>query len=71
VEVKFDPPDREKPSRVVLYLPKSRPLIGSVDGINVVTRADQKQRWDFDHVLKLYQKKAIQIDHTLYWKDQE
>jgi hypothetical protein len=71
VEIKFDPPERAKPKRIVLYLPQSRPLIGAVDGIDVVMRPDQKQRWDFDKVVKLYQKQGITIDNSLYWKDQE
>ena len=71
VQIDFDPPDRDKPKRIVLYLPESRPLINPAEGIDVIYRLDQKQRWDFDTVVKLYQKQAVPIDYSLYWKDQE
>lgn len=71
VETTFNWPDREKPKRIVLYLPQSRPLIGAVNGIDVVVRPDQKQRWDFDNVVKLCQKQRVPIDYSLFWRDQE
>jgi hypothetical protein len=58
VEIDFNPPTRERPERIVLYLPKSRPLVGSLPGVDVVVRSDQKQRWDFPAVIKLYQETA-------------
>ncbi len=58
VEVDFEPPTREQPKRIVLYLPKSRPLVGSLEGVDVVVRSEQKQRWDFPTVVKLYQETA-------------
>ena len=54
VRVDFDPPKRNPPKRIVLHLPKSRPLVGKLDGVDVVARADQKKRWDFPTVVSLY-----------------
>ena len=54
VEAAFDPPKRNPPKRIVLTLPKSRPLIGSLDGVEVIRRADQKKRWDFATVVAIY-----------------
>lgn len=54
VEVRLDPPKRNPPKRIVLTLPKSRPLIGSLQGVEVVQRSDQKKRWDFPTVVDLY-----------------
>jgi GH15 family glucan-1,4-alpha-glucosidase len=71
VEIEFDPPDRIKPKRIILYLPQSRPLINAVDGIDIIVRPDQKQRWSFDKVVDLYEKQAVPIDYSIYWKDQE
>ena len=54
VEVKFDPPKRNPPKKIVVFLPKSRPLIGSLDGVKVIQRGDQKKRWDFPTVVAAY-----------------
>lgn len=56
VQVTFDPPRRQQPNRVVLHLPKSRPLDGRLDGVEVVLRNDQKKQWDFPAVVELYRK---------------
>ena len=45
---------RTPPQRIVLYLPQSRPLVGSLEGVEVVTRSDQTKRWDFPTVVNLY-----------------
>ena len=58
VEVDLDPPKREPPKRIVLSLPKSRPMARSLNGVAVVHRSDQKQRWDLPTVLALYKKTA-------------
>jgi len=58
VEVQLDRPTRQPPKRIVLQLPKSRPLIGSLEGVEVIARPDQKKRWDFATVVKLYTEKA-------------
>jgi hypothetical protein len=42
-----------------------------MDGIDVVVRPDQSKRWDFEKMVKLYQKQAVPIDYSLYWKDQK
>ena len=51
-------PQREKPAKIVLRLPASRPLLGKLEGVEVVTRPDQKERWDFPTVVKHYEKNA-------------
>ena len=54
VDVMLDPPKRNPPQRIVLTLPESRPLHGSLDGVEIVQRRDQKKRWDFPTVVALY-----------------
>jgi len=56
VEVKLDLPKRNPPKKVILTLPKSRPLIGSVEGVEVVERDEQTKRWDFPIVVEAYKK---------------
>jgi len=58
VEIRFDPPARHKPRRVVLHLPESRPGRAIPPGIEVVPRADQPIRWDFPTVVRTYEKTA-------------
>jgi hypothetical protein len=58
VKVELQPPKRNPPKRIVLRLPKSRPLAGSLAGVEVVQRADQKKRWDLPTVLALYKETA-------------
>ncbi len=58
VEVKLEPPKRNPPKRIVLRLPKSRVLSGSLAGVEVVQRANQKKRWDMPTVLELYKEIA-------------
>ncbi len=58
VKVELQRPTREPPKRIVLHLPKSRPLVGSLEGVEVVSRPDQKKRWDFPTVVKLYTDEA-------------
>ena len=54
VELTFDPPKRDPPKKVVIHLPKSRPLRKTPQGVVVASRSSQKTRWDFDHVVALY-----------------
>ncbi|MCX6997500.1 MAG: hypothetical protein NTV49_10545 [Kiritimatiellaeota bacterium] len=56
VEVQLIKPLRTPPKRIVLYLPKSRPLTKRIGGVDVVTREPQKTRWSFAHVVALYTK---------------
>ena len=58
VKIDFQPPAREAPERIVLYLPKSRPLLNALEGVDVVVRNDQQKRWDFPTVVELYQEEA-------------
>ena len=50
----FRPAQRNPPRRIVLTLPKSRPLVGSLAGVQLVERTDQRKRWDFPAVVALY-----------------
>jgi len=56
VEVKLDLPKRNPPKKVLLTLPESRPLIGSLKGVEIVSRDDQKKRCDFPTVVAAYKK---------------
>ena len=58
VIVSLDPPRRHPPTRIVLHLPKSRPLAGTLAGVEVVVRPDQKKRWDIPAVVALYQQQS-------------
>ena len=54
VEVKLDPPRRQPAKRIVLHLPKSRPLLKAPKGVSVVYRPDEARRWDFPAVIEVY-----------------
>ncbi len=56
VQVELDPPKRNPPKRIVLTLPKTRPLVGTLDEVEVVQRGIQKTRWDFPTVVDAYKK---------------
>ena len=58
VSVTYVAPKREAPKNVILHLPKSRQLVTAIPGVKVVTRADQKQRWDFPTIVKKYEELA-------------
>jgi hypothetical protein len=58
VKVDFTPPQRERPKKIFLHLPKSRPLEWKAQDLKVVYRPDQKKRWDFETVVRLYNEKA-------------
>jgi hypothetical protein len=58
VQVRLNPPRRQPPKRIVLHLPKSRPLVGSLEGVTVAMRPDQKRHWDFSTVVGQYAKQA-------------
>jgi len=58
VEVEFDRPKRQPPERIVLHLPESRALVGSLEGVEVASRSDQSKRWDFATVVELYRERA-------------
>ncbi len=61
VEVALTPPQREKPKRIVLFLPKNRPLLQPIEGCEVVYRPEHKVRWDFPSVLRTYEQSAPPI----------
>lgn len=65
VEVTFDPPKRRPPKRVVIHLPKSRPLLKPLKNVEVALRSAQKKRWDFATVVALYKKSAVPITYAL------
>jgi hypothetical protein len=54
VDVQLTKPTRNPPARIVLHLPASRPLVGTLSGVEVVSRPDQKTRWDFPTIVKKY-----------------
>jgi len=58
VKVELHPPQREPPERIVLHLPKSRPLLSPLESVEVVVRRDQQQRWDFPAVIERYHETA-------------
>ena len=58
VTIELEPPTRQPPTRIVLYLPESRPLVGPLDGVEVIARPDQKTRWDFPTVIEAYRQQA-------------
>jgi len=55
VKASYSAPRRDPPKRIVLHLPKSRPLLGDLPGVEVVYRDDQRQQWDFPTVVSRYQ----------------
>lgn len=61
VRMKLDPPRRQSPKRIFLYLPKSRPLADSLEGVEVVVRSEQKNRWDFQRIVGLYREHAVPL----------
>lgn len=61
VRVALDGPTRRRPTRLVLHLPTSRPLVGTLEGVEVVTRPDQRTRWDFPTVVKRYRDTAVEL----------
>lgn len=58
VKVKLDKPSRQPPKQIFLYLPKSRPLVESLEDVEVVVRSDQKNHWDFPKIVRLYKENA-------------
>ena len=58
VEVRLERPKRRAPKRIVLWLPESRPLLGSLEGVEVAVRSEQKRRWDFPGVVRQYTEQA-------------
>jgi len=58
VEVKFEAPHRRPPKKIILRLPRSRPLIGTLEGVEVVFRPDQITRWDFPTIIDRYHRQV-------------
>jgi hypothetical protein len=54
VQVKLEPPCRQPPKRIFLYLPKSRRLLESAKGVEIIARSNQKKNWDFPKIVRLY-----------------
>ncbi|MDW8036620.1 MAG: hypothetical protein RMI90_01105 [Thermoguttaceae bacterium] len=55
LKVSLQPPDREKPRKMLLFLPKNRRLLHPVADCDVVYRSPQKIRWDFPTVVRKYE----------------
>ena len=58
VRVEWRGPVRQTPRRVILHLPASRPLADKVGGVEVAYRPAQSVRWDFESVIRLYERTA-------------
>ena len=58
---------RTPPKRIVLHLPRSRPLVSPVSGVTVVSRPDQKQRWDFPTIIEKY-RSAMSPEERRKWE---
>jgi hypothetical protein len=56
VQMKFAPPTRQRPVKIVLHLPENRALESKVDGVVVATRKPQAVKWDFPAVVERYRK---------------
>lgn len=56
VDVEIVKPGRTPPKRIVLYLPKSRPLVKPIEGVAVVVREDQKELWTYSRVISSYRR---------------
>ena len=56
VKITLDPPKRNSPKRIVLHLPRSRPLAAALNGVQVELRPDQQQHWDFPAVVNTYRR---------------
>lgn len=61
VRVKYDPPRRQPPKRIFLYLPKLRQPVESVKDVEIVVRSDQKNHWDFAKVVRLYREHGVPL----------
>jgi hypothetical protein len=61
VLIELDPPRRQPPKRILLYLPKSRQPVESVKRVEVVVRPEQKKRWDFPTIVQLYSAQAVPL----------
>ncbi len=55
VQLTLDRPQREVPKRIVLHLPRSRPLENACPGVEVVVRDNQAGRLDFAGIVARYQ----------------
>jgi hypothetical protein len=54
VRVSLTPPRRNPPRRIVLHLPRSRPLLSAVENVEVAVRDEQSVRWDLTKVIQEY-----------------
>lgn len=52
--MELNPPQRQAPKRIVLYLPASRPLENPSERVEVVVRSNQVRRLDFPGVITRY-----------------
>ena len=58
VTVVVDPPNRDKPERILLYLPEHRPLLKAPEGVEIQIRPKQKKQWDYPTVVETYKEKG-------------
>jgi len=65
VEVKLTAPRRHTPQRMVLHLPRSRPILKPPKGVELIYRPDEARRWDFPAVVEAYRElpaPALKLD---------
>ena len=67
VTVELIGPARERPKRIVLHLPESRPWLNPAKGVSVARRPDQKVRWDFPMVVEKY-RSSLTPEDRLKWE---
>lgn len=71
IELRLDGPDRHRPHRVVVHLPKSRPALDAPGGVEVMVRNDQGRPWDMARVVEAYRAlpvpQAKQIRGLVSW----
>jgi hypothetical protein len=58
VRAEISLPKTSKRLSVVLHLPRRRPLLGTAPGVRVEYRPAQTKRWDFETVVREYEKNA-------------
>ncbi len=61
VRIDLDPPKRQTPKRIILHLPKSRPLDNDLKNVEVEYRSEQTKRWDFPSMVERYRKARKEV----------
>ncbi len=56
LQLKFSPPRRNPPARIVLHLPASRPALNTPAKCQVIFRKDPDCKWDYSRVVLVYER---------------